>query len=86
MSETNQNDVIVTPPTTEKKGRGRPIGTTNSGPKKVDDNYFKRYYLEKTKLKNEKLEKYKCPHCGKVLSALSIKAHENSKYCQLMRE
>lgn len=88
MSETNEiqlEEVTPPPPQPIKRGRGRPKGTIKTE-HKVDENYYKRYYLEKTKQKIEAMGKYTCPFCEKTLAQSSIRQHETDKYCSLLRK
>ena len=49
--------------------------------KKVDDNYFKEYYL---KHKEKISEKIPCEHCNKMVSKGRMNAHRKTDKCKLL--
>lgn len=49
--------------------------------KKVDDNYFKEYYL---KHKENISEKIPCEHCNKMVSKGRMNAHRKTDKCKLL--
>lgn len=85
MSETIENQVEEVAPEPVKRGRGRPKGSVKTE-HKIDENYYKNYYLEKTKPKIALMGKYTCPICNKELAQLSKNAHERDRYCKLLQK
>lgn len=79
-------DNIETTQTESKRGRGRPVGTCKEIKKTSDPDYFKKYYLEKTKPNIDALDDVVCCYCKKTIKAISLKGHEKEKRCSKIRQ
>ena len=71
------------PPQPEvKRGRGRPTGSLSKTPKKpIDEDYHKKYYLNKVKPVFEAKEAIECEYCNKKIKRTTIRSHNTSSFC-----
>ena len=70
-----------------KRGRGRPIGTKKTENIKTGPDYFKNYYIEKTKPKLESAEKVKCMFCHTELFPDKLRRHQKTaKFCNIIQK
>jgi hypothetical protein len=70
-----------------KRGRGRPKGTFKTENIKTGPDYFKKYYIDKTKPKLESAEKVKCIYCHTELFPDKLKRHQKTaKFCNIIQK
>lgn len=83
-------EVVAPPPTPEpeiKRGRGRPKGSIKTENIKTDADYFKRYYLEKTKPNMKEMIKKTCEFCLRELNSNKIPRHQRTaRFCLLIQQ
>ena len=81
------SSVDTSDPEPVKRGRGRPIGTKKTENIKTGPDYFKNYYIEKTKPKLESAEKVKCIFCQTELFPDKMKRHQKTaKFCNIIQK
>ena len=67
-----------------KRKAGRPKLSIKTENVKVDENYFKNYYKNKTKVLQDQQASITCNICNKVLRPTSQKKHAKDKVCNLL--